>query len=189
MDRSRHWYRLCGIEPPWGDYGQILLAGMTAHQPRTRDGLLQLERTGPFVPPVTLPGLGDLVVTDAFRVRLEDSPLAGLGFRPVRMTRIVRLEWERWDQASDDPAHYPAGGEPEDYILGRPHDPGLAAQIGQLWEVALPDTGEGNNADLVRDQAMLHSYASPRAKDWLQRHAGEWLSFANPPGASTRVRI
>jgi hypothetical protein len=65
---------------------------MTAHQERIRDGLLQLERTGPFVPPVTLTGLEDLLVTDAFRSRLEHSPLAGTGFRPVQKTRIVRLE-------------------------------------------------------------------------------------------------
>jgi hypothetical protein len=149
VDPSRHWYRLCGVRPPWGDYGDILLSGMTTHQPRTQDGLLQLERTGPFVPPITLPGCEDPVVTDAFRARLEHSPLAGLGFRPVRKARIVRLEWERWDQASSDPAHYPAGGEPEAYIPGRPHDSGLAAQIGQLWEVVSPLPTRPSRADRV----------------------------------------
>jgi hypothetical protein len=35
-------------------------------------------------PPVTLTGLEDLLVTDAFRSRLEHSPMAGTGFRPVQ---------------------------------------------------------------------------------------------------------
>jgi hypothetical protein len=68
---------------------------MTRHQPRTPEGLLPLARTGPFVPPITLAEVGDVLVTDAFRTELARSPLAGLGFRPVEKTRIVRLEWER----------------------------------------------------------------------------------------------
>lgn len=127
---SQCWYRMSGTRAPWGDYGRILLSGMTAHQERTPEGLLRLERTGPFVPPVSMPGLGDLLVTDAFRARLEESPLAGLGFRPVEKTRIVRLEWEHWDQDDFEPEEYPDSGEPEDYILSRPHDPELAARIG-----------------------------------------------------------
>jgi hypothetical protein len=99
MDASQRWYKLDRVTPPWGDYGDILLSGMTAHQPRTRTGLLRLERTGPFVPPITLAGLGDLLVTEEFRAGLEQSSLAGPGFRPVEKTRIVHLEWERWDQA------------------------------------------------------------------------------------------
>lgn len=148
---------------------------MTARRPRTSDGLLRLERTGPFVPPITLAGLGDLLVTDSFRAGLEQSPLAGLGFRPVDKTRIVRLEWERWNQAADEPHEYPAGGEPEGYILGRPHDHELAAQIGPVWEVVLPGIEERPEADLVRGQPPTsHIYASQRAKDWLGLHAGEW---------------
>jgi hypothetical protein len=188
MDASRRWYRLSRVKPPWGDYGDILLSGMTAHMPRTQDGLLRLERTGPFVPPITLAGLGDLLVTDAFRVRLQQAPLAGLGFRPVDKTHIVHLEWEHWDQAADDPQEYPDGGEPESYILDRPHDPELAAQIGPLWEVILPGTGERAEADLIRDQpATRHIYASQRAKDWLEQHAGDWLSFADVPSLPARA--
>lgn len=126
---------------------------------------------------------GDLVVTDdAFRTRIEQSSLAGPGFRPVEKTHIVRLDWERWDQAAADPQEYPDGGEPEGYILDRPHDPELAAQIGPLWEVMLPGTGDKTEADLVRDQqATRHFYASQRAQDWLEQNAGEWISFADRP--------
>jgi hypothetical protein len=181
------WYRLAGARAPWSDYGAILVSGMTAHQPRTAEGLLQMERTGPFVPPVTVAGPGDLLVTDAFRGQMEQSPLAGLGFRAVIKTRIVRLDWQRWDLAAGDPTEYPDGGEPEDYILGRPHDPALAAQLGPVWEVVLPGRGDHPEADLVRDPAEgPYIYAGRRARDWLGAHAGNWLSFADPadPGGS-----
>jgi hypothetical protein len=155
---------------------------MTARQERTPESLLRLERTGPFVPPVSMPGPGDLVVTDAFRARMEQSPLAGLGFRPVEKARIVRLEWEHWDQDDFEPDEYPGSGEPEDYILGRPHDPELAARIGPVWEVVLPGRGQDAAADLVRDApATLHIYASQRARDWLEENAGTWLRFEDLP--------
>lgn len=183
MDGARPWYRLELAKPPWGDYGRILLSGMTRHEPRGPEGLLRLARTGPFVPPITVvSAANDLLVTDAFRTTLERSSLAGLDFRPVEKARIVRLEWERWDQAADDPQVYPEGGEPEDYIFHRPHDPGLAAQIGPIWEVVLPGIEERAGADLVRDlSAWRHIYASQRARDWLEQHADQWLSFVDKP--------
>jgi hypothetical protein len=207
MNASQRWHRLYWVAPPWGDYGDILLSGMTARKPRTREGLLRLERTGPFVPPITLAGLGDLLVTEAFRASLEESSLSGLAFRPVEKTRIVRLRWEHWDWTADEPREYPDGGEPESYILGRPHDRELAMEIGPIWEVLLPSLGvpdpssgvpdpgsglpdpgpgvpdpgfgEETAADLVRDRRHVsHIYASERARNWLEQHAGDWLSFA-----------
>jgi hypothetical protein len=53
----------------WGDYGDMLQHGM-AH--RRTDGRLALERTGPYVPPITMPGIGDVVVTSDTRKLLED---------------------------------------------------------------------------------------------------------------------
>jgi hypothetical protein len=52
--------------------------GMTAHLERT-DGLLSLERTGPYIPPITLPGIDDVVVNAAARGLLESS---GAGREP-----------------------------------------------------------------------------------------------------------
>jgi hypothetical protein len=180
-------YRLKAARAPWGDYGAILLSGMTAHQPRTAEGLLQLERTGPFVPPISVAGLGDLLVTDAFRAQLEQAPLTGVRFRPAMKARIVRLDWERWDLTADDPQEYPDGGEPEDYILSRPHDPELAAQIGPVWEVTMPGRDEHADADLVRDPAASRCiYASERAREWLGQRVGDWLSFADLPGTDSR---
>lgn len=65
-------YILQNAKMPWGDYGSMLLSGMTSHLPR-KNGLLQLERTGPFVPPITLSGVDEIVVTDTFKRQLEQS--------------------------------------------------------------------------------------------------------------------
>lgn len=183
METSQRWYRLSMAKPPWGDYGDILISGMTAHADRTGDGLLRLERTGPFVPPVTVAGFGDLLVTDEFRAELDRSPLAGLEYRPVEKAHIVRLRWEDWDLTAEDPPWYPESGEPEDYVLARPHDPDLAAQLGPIWEVVLPDADGPADADLVRDPSGFPPIAaSQRARDWLEEHAGRWLSFDGPAG-------
>ena len=47
------------------------------------------------------------------------------------------MEWERWDRDASEPPEYPEGGEPEGYILDRPHDERTAEEMGPLWEVVL----------------------------------------------------
>ena len=104
---------------PWGDYGSILVHGMSLHLPRI-DGIIQLERTGPYIPPVTFPGVSDIVVTDAVKRELEIR-LPALHFLPLIKKHIVRLDWQNWDPTAR-PAAPPITGEPEDYILKNPHD-------------------------------------------------------------------
>src|ERR1700743_1057940 len=105
------------IPGDWGDYREILQHGMTAHSPRI-DGRLALERTGPYIPPITLPGFS-VVITDAARTLMVSSGLTGFTFLPVEKKLIVELHWEIWDLNDDEPAEYPASGEPEGYILGK----------------------------------------------------------------------
>ena len=63
------FYRVSG-RSLWGDYGSILINGMSRHLPR-KDNLIQLERTGPFIPPITLPGIGDMLAISAVKNDLE----------------------------------------------------------------------------------------------------------------------
>jgi len=130
MDRPAYTFWRC--DAPWGDYGKILVHGMTNRLGR-RGERLQLERAGPQVPAITLPGIHDLIVTDAVRAHLARFP--GLEFRNVDKARIVRLDWHLWDLSAGDPPLCPASGEPEDYILERDHDPACADEIGALWEL------------------------------------------------------
>lgn len=179
----------------WGDYGDILIGGISRHLPR-RDGLIQLERTGPFVPPITLPGLGDIVATSEFKAELEASGLARLTLAPVLKARIVEYHWERWDRTSEEPAEYPETGEPEDYILARPHSPPVAEQVGDLWEVIPPEDAEVESvrvgrgvreyrvalptwrgSHLFRAKGKRHLLSTEVARSWLEDRAHEWLDF------------
>jgi hypothetical protein len=178
----------------WDEYGDVLLAGLTERLPR-EDGQLQLERTGPFVPPIGLSG-DHIIVTDDMRRRLETSGLAGISFRPVILRHIVHLDWHTWDRQAEEPAEYPATGDPDDYILERPHDPTLAEQMGDLWEVVTEERAElervrtGPNpwdarvylkldtwdgTDFFKARGYGFTYVSERAKVWLEDVAGEWV--------------
>ena len=181
---------------PWGDYGSILLTGMTGHQPR-KDGLLQLERTGPFAPPIahSWPGF---VVTDEFRKKLENSGLTGFSFKPVIKKHIVRLEWEKWDKNAPDPEFYPEEGEPENYILELPHSPELAEEMEDFWELCTEERADvervedpkamfgveiyvllstWDGTDFFSARTVGYVYVSEKAKNWLEREASEWLEF------------
>ena len=156
----------------WGDYGDILVTGMTGHLGR-KDSLLQLERTGPFVPPITFPS-SDLLVTARFRQCLEESKMGQYRFRRVNMTRIVEYAWHEWDRKSDEPEEYP-DGEPGDYILQRPHSEPLAASLEDIWEL------------VPYDVATIE--ISPEIPEWLEHYViddstwnGDHLFFGQLPG-------
>jgi hypothetical protein len=196
-------YRLEHPPAPWGDYGAILMHGMSMYLERD-DGRIQLMRTGPFIPPISFPGVGDVVVTDAFKQQLEQSGLSGFTFRPVVKRHIVRLEWEDWDWDADEPPDWPAEGdpehcEPEDYILQGEHSPEVAKQLGDLWEVCLEEHADiarvrigsqpwdeeiylvpssWDGTDLFRARGGLGIYASERAREWLERIVPQWVSFS-----------
>jgi hypothetical protein len=179
---------------PWGDYGHILANGMSMHLHR-RDGQIQLERTGPFIPPISFPGLGDVIVTSRFRQALEGSGLVGLGFAPVIKARIVELNWHRWDKSAAEPKAYPSGGEPENYILARRHSDAIANMLGTLWELVPPSAGTTERhrlgagtqveirlrptggADIFRAEGVSGVYVTNRARDWLVAQASEWVAF------------
>ena len=186
------FYTLDCPHSSWGDYSHILINGMSHHLGRN-DGLIQLERTGPYVPPISFPGIGDIVVTDAFRKELEASGVSGFQFQPVIKKHIVHLDWHLWDRSTDDPPEFPEDGEPESYILERPHSPEISERIGNLWEVCPAETArvqrerEPNRIllvvsslpgdDLFRAEGVGYNYASERAKAWFERHAAEHVSF------------
>jgi hypothetical protein len=173
---------------------------MSAHLPRL-DGKLALERTGPYIPPVTLPGIGDIVLTSEAKKLLETSGLSGFSLATVEKALIVELPWEGWDLDAKEPAEFPDSGEPEGYILGKPHSPRAAAALGELWEVLVPrtltilrrlsivssykelqiDQSTWNGADLVRGDGYGSILFSERARDWFSEHWGKYVEFDEFP--------
>ncbi len=186
------FYTLDGPKSPWGDYSDILIKGMSAHSSR-QDGLIQLERTGPYVPPISFPGISDIVVTDSFRRELAASGLVGLRFQPVIKKHIVQLDWHTWDRSLHEPPEYPKEGEPEGYILDRPHSQEVSDLMGNLWEVLIEEratvqrerkpsrillvAASWRGGDLFRAESVGHIYATETAKTWFEQHAPEHVSF------------
>ncbi|HEY1470097.1 MAG TPA: hypothetical protein VGF61_13725 [Candidatus Acidoferrum sp.] len=200
---TTHIFKIDGrsrVEERWGDYGSILQHGITAHLPR-REGRLALERTGPHIPPITLPGIGDIVLTASARMLLESSGLTGFSFRPVEKVLTVELHWEDWDLNAEEPPHFPDSGEPEDYILGQPDSASASSALGELWELLAPataiilrskaivysheelrlDLSTWNGADLFRSNGYASMLFSERARDWFSEHWGEYLEFEEFP--------
>jgi hypothetical protein len=186
-------YRLKAVDTPWGDYGNILAHGMSGHLGRKNE-IIQLERTGPHIAPITFPGAGDVVVTNAFRVALEKSALAGFTFKPVIKSHIVEIDWESWDPTTKEPVKYPDGGEPESYILGQPHSATASDALGDLWELCLEDgmdvARDGwkfvgflpetwNGLDLFRARTTGHSFASQKARNWFEQNFGDYVEFVS----------
>jgi hypothetical protein len=178
-------YTLKSARPPWGDYGSVLWHGLAD---KAREGkTLYLKRTGPFVPPITFPW-PTIVVIESLRRALDKETLSGYDWQSVVKKRIVALDWTQWDLSADDPAKYPAGGEPENYILGRKHDPQAASAMAELWNLYVPSTPglqrEGGAVDLsyysgqdiCRGHELGHVYISDRFRLWLEGHVSKWIS-------------
>ena len=179
-------YRIESGEAPWGGYGAVLWNGwvreVNDHGPRT----LMICRTGPFVPPITEPfGESEVIVTDEFRMKLSDAGFSGLAFEPVHYEKVVRIEWDKWDQNAEDPLFYPEDGEPEYYLDGA-HDAQLASTMPKLWAWSVAATpglqvkGTGTfhkrlhpGTDVARGGGLL--WVNERLKVWLDENAGQWV--------------
>jgi hypothetical protein len=184
------------IPGDWGDYGDILEHGMGGHLPEL-DGRMQLERTGPYVAPITFPGLRGFVLTSEARSLVDSSGLTGYTLRPVDKKLIVDLRWEEWDLSAPEPASFPETGEPEDYVLGQPHSPEAAERLGDLWEVVVPptvrvirsrpivesckeltiDSATWNGADIFASRDVGYTFFTERARKWFIGVFGEYVDF------------
>lgn len=119
----------------WGDYGTVLAGG--SDQGRDCCGRLRLRRTGPFMPPITVPLSSEaIVVSDSFRLQLT-SIFPHLLFRPVVKEKIVEIHWEKWDR--QEPPLFPEGGEPENYHSIGEHSAQAAAGLGEIWELVMSE--------------------------------------------------
>lgn len=176
----------------WGDYGDVLVHGYGGID----EGVCRLQRTGPFIPPLTMPGY-DIVVTAPLRRELEQSALTGFSFVSVEKTKVVEVPWHEWNPESPDPGEYPEGGEPAEYIDGGEHSPAAAEALGELWALAIPAVGRverdrpivessrelhlvlgtTGGLDFVRSPDVLHTYVSDRARTWLAARVGDWVEF------------
>jgi hypothetical protein len=145
------YYQIKPGAAPWGDYGDILWNGIAEE---VQDGKVTVSRTGPFVPPITLP-FGHIIVTEEFRKKISSAQFSGLAFEPVNYRTVVAIDWEGWDWSAADPPVYPDTGEPEGTnTFRRDRHPG---------------------SDVAREFHIF--WINERMKVWLDENAGQWLSF------------
>jgi hypothetical protein len=150
---------------------------------------------------MTNPGVVDVVITQTLRIDLERAGFSGLGFKPVIKTHIVDLDWSSWDRSAPNPAEYPTTGEPEDYILSRPHAPDIANAIGDIWQLWPSHQGRAvqmadgvalvgataKSSDFVLAPLGRNDYVfvSERVTRWLAERTGEWIRFKEFPVIDT----
>lgn len=178
----------------WGDYGTTLVNGDLFSIER-ENGRLTIQRTGPFVPPVSI--RGSMIVTPAFRQQLKGE-FPYLRFKEVIVKKVVELHWENWDR-NKDPEIYPPEGDPANYLFELPHSPEAAAQIGPLYEIIMRNGAKGriiptervydsgtivevdswNGDDFFRTtiNKVERKLVTDKAKAWFEKVAGEWVSF------------
>ena len=171
---------------PWGDYGDILLTGMTSHLNR-HNGLLQYVRTGPFQPDIIISGLNDLLVTDSVKKKIEESDLKGFEFKSVIKRHISIVDWTAWDLERETPEFYPDNGDPENYILGLPHSQEFADKMENVWEVIVDKNGcfinsrtyeQGSkDIDVMRAGNSGWFLVTEKAKSWIENNCDEWTEF------------
>ena len=184
---ENQFFSLERVDPPWGDYGDMLIHGMAE---RTEDGSLELERSGPFVPPISQPS-GLVVVTAEFLEALQNSGLTGFESSPVIKKRVPKIDWLAWEPYGSEEFKYPAGNEPENYILRRKHSEEAARGLGELFELRFKPgirVSRDGGYHLVRESwngsdffvpadHFIRTCVSQAAHDWLVENATEWVHF------------
>jgi hypothetical protein len=179
--------------PPWGDYGDVLVNGKDFESDSDRPA--RLLRTGPFMPPITfLTYPRRCIVSDAFKARLERA-VPNLRFTDVIKELIVEIPWHEWSRA-DAPERYPPD-EPGSYLRNQPHSPTAAAALGRLWELRLPGGADSrlvqfdNKAKIAIDYSTwtgvdffttiplryIIFVVSERGRQFLEQQVGEWVAF------------
>lgn len=173
----------------WGDYGSILHNGIF-HTEEQR-----LDRTGPFVPPISFPAFsGAVIVTSEARQKLEASGMTGVGeFRPVLLGKVVLIDWQKWDKSRDlRRDQLPFNGEPEEHILHNPHDAATASKIEPLWtwhplrigkvsraKGVMRLEGSMGSHDVLRlcDEGWKSIIVSENGKQCVRDICGDWVAF------------
>ncbi len=179
----RELFILENIEMPWGDYGEILLSGISG---KNENGQVAIERTGPFIPHIFISGLWDLTVSNTTKILLESSNLTGFSFESIIKKKIVEIPWEKWSFSSDDPGFYPNTGEPEGYIVDGKHSENASELMGEVWLLKLnkvrrtkdqEDTLKGDyDFFMPEDKGII--LVSEKAKDWLEdKRITDWIQF------------
>lgn len=192
------FYILRAAPHAWGDYGKILVHGISNRRtPRDCSTEVLLRRGGPGVAPMTIPSPSDIIISSSLHAGIAASGLSGARFRPVRKVHVVRCKWSRHMEMMGSLPELPSSGEPED-LLDQPHDSLAEKELGDLWELVVDRYGIGSSRivtrrplryevhlaiergvapDFFRPNALLQVAVSARAREWLEPRVGPEIEF------------
>ena len=135
--RKMKFYIIQNKEMPWGDYGDALCYGYLNEMGNDYKTVLEtpeLERTGPYIPELYETNSTKILAIDFIKDILESNDLKGIeNYTKVIKKKIVKIDWKKWDLDAEDPAYYPASGEPEDYIEEGYHNEALADSMPEVF--------------------------------------------------------
>jgi hypothetical protein len=192
------------VERIWGDSGNVIVHGFIGlhDELEGHTGPVNLERTGPSCPKLTLPGLHTLIVTDSFRNKLNDSPFAGLSYCDVNIEKCVDMPWENFQRDKDESPVLENGESAEDRFYRSPHSSSAASKMEKLWQCQLEvgcaievvnqsspwdydvainiESWNGRHLFLGRDgSAIIGKWivTTDIGKDWLEANDIQWIEF------------
>jgi hypothetical protein len=159
---------------------------------------LQLRRTGPLVPDVTFPSIGNVVVRDWLRADLLGSGLSGATFSPAPVVCAVPFNWQAWGTGTATQPADPPEGDWANLLLRGNHDRALAARMEPLWwlrpkswgqSLSRPENGrysrhrvallcgEGEAPDFFHARGTKYMFVSERTKAWLSEVTPDSVEF------------
>lgn len=127
---------------PWGDYGNVLFRGFLNVMDKNYNDLdiPEIERTGPYIPDIYITNTRDLVISNKVKELFDEAQIKGVDFyKPIKLKKIVKLDWNKWDLNSSDPEFIPSSGKPEDYIIKGKDNDDLKKEIPLLWNPILKE--------------------------------------------------
>jgi len=118
----------------WGDYGRTLVNATSSYREDRRE-ILDIDRFGPFVPPLYETGTAT-IVRDDVKELMEMNFSHSLYFQPVSYRLVYILRWDTWDLSASEPKKYPRSLTPSDYSVGvRKATPRQKDGMDLSWEV------------------------------------------------------
>lgn len=195
---ERNYYRLVPRVLP--KYNHWLVHGSVRRNPATKQ--LELERIGPYAPPILFPSKGLILVSSSVKNNLVESHLTGVNFIAVVKKRVVHHAWRVGDpwvvteyKADEIPilaAHVEQSAR-LDSIMNQPHSTVASAAIGDYWELKVQESSTherrnssgqyflsnitGKLGDMFQPHGSESIYLSPEGHNWMSTTLGKWVDF------------
>ncbi|MGG5508025.1 MULTISPECIES: hypothetical protein [unclassified Myroides] len=129
------YYLIKNREMPWGDYGNILFAGLLKTFDENYNDIdpYIIERIGPYIPDIYVGDSQKLVVKkELFDLFLIHDVRSTFKRHKILIKKFIKIDWQSWDPTKP-PEKYPRGGEPYNYIKYGHHNEDLLKMVSKKY--------------------------------------------------------